>query len=60
MGYMQPIGSDPEMNTFLLIEYPVGCWYCETPEITAMVLKGPTESFFTRSVELAKSSRREG
>ncbi len=37
-GYMQPIGSDPDMNTFLLIEYPVGCWYCETPDITAMTL----------------------
>jgi hypothetical protein len=38
LGYMQPIGSDPDMNTFLLIEYPVGCWYCETPDLTAMVL----------------------
>jgi hypothetical protein len=37
-GYIQPIGSDPDMNTFLLIEYPVGCWYCEMPEITAMAL----------------------
>ena len=25
------------MNTFLLIEYPVGCWYCEMPEITGIV-----------------------
>jgi hypothetical protein len=37
-GFMQPLGDDPEMNAFLLIEYPVGCWYCEVPEVTAMVL----------------------
>jgi hypothetical protein len=37
-GYMQPIGTDPDMNTFLLIEYPVGCWYCETPDVTAILL----------------------
>lgn len=37
-GFMQPLGNDLEMGTFLLIEYPVGCWYCETPELSAMVL----------------------
>ncbi len=37
-GYMQPLGSELEMGTFLLIEYPVGCWYCEMPEITGIVL----------------------
>jgi hypothetical protein len=37
-GYMQPLGEDLECGSFLLIEYPVGCWYCEMPEITAMVL----------------------
>ncbi len=37
-GFMQPIGGDPDMNAFLLIEYPVGCWYCETPDITAMIM----------------------
>ena len=37
-GFMQPLGSNQEMNTFLLIEYPVGCWYCETPELVATVL----------------------
>jgi Tfp pilus assembly protein PilF len=37
-GYMQPLGDGQEMNSFLLIEYPVGCWYCETPELVAMVL----------------------
>jgi hypothetical protein len=36
-GYVQPLGDDPELTTFLLIEYPVGCWYCEQPEMTAIV-----------------------
>lgn len=38
-GFMQPIGEAAlEMNAFLLIEYPVGCWFCETPEATGIVL----------------------
>ena len=55
-GYMQPIGSDPEMNTFLLIEYPVGCWYCEMPDITAMVLiempSGKTHRFSREPIQV--------
>jgi hypothetical protein len=37
-GFMQPLGDDPEPSSFLLIEYPVGCWYCEAPETTGIVL----------------------
>ncbi len=38
-GYMQPLSDDQQDNTsFLLIEYPVGCWYCEMPEVTGIVL----------------------
>ena len=37
-GFMQPLGEDPELAAFLLIENPVGCWYCEMPELTHMVL----------------------
>lgn len=37
-GFMQPLTDDLEMNSFMLIEYPTGCWYCEAPEITAIVL----------------------
>jgi tetratricopeptide (TPR) repeat protein len=37
-GYMQPLGGGPELNSFLLLEFPVGCWYCEQPEMTALVL----------------------
>jgi hypothetical protein len=31
-GFMQPLTTDLNVFGFLLIEYPVGCWFCETPE----------------------------
>jgi tetratricopeptide (TPR) repeat protein len=37
-GFMQPLGPGREVTRFLLIEYPVGCWYCEMPEITGIIL----------------------
>ncbi len=37
-GYMQPLGDDLEVAAFLLIEYPVGCWYCEMPGLASIVL----------------------
>jgi hypothetical protein len=37
-GYMQPLGDDLEVSAFLLIEYPVGCWYCEMPGIANIIL----------------------
>jgi tetratricopeptide (TPR) repeat protein len=37
-GYLQPLGDDAELNAFLLVEYPIGCWYCEQPEPTAILL----------------------
>jgi tetratricopeptide (TPR) repeat protein len=37
-GTMQPLGEEQESGAFLLIEYPVGCWFCEMPEVTAIVL----------------------
>lgn len=36
-GFMQPLGDDIELSAFMLIEYPVGCWFCEVPEMTAIV-----------------------
>jgi tetratricopeptide (TPR) repeat protein len=36
-GFMQPLGDGEDLSGFLLIEYPVGCWYCEMPELTGMV-----------------------
>jgi hypothetical protein len=31
-GFMQPLTTDVAVSGFLLIEYPTGCWFCETPE----------------------------
>lgn len=36
-GFIQPVGDAQEFNGFLLLEYPVGCWFCETPEPTGLV-----------------------
>jgi hypothetical protein len=38
IGYMQPLGDELETGAFLLIEYPIGCWFCEVPEPTGIVL----------------------
>jgi hypothetical protein len=37
-GYMQPLGEDEVVNKFLFVEYPIGCWFCEMPELTGIVL----------------------
>jgi hypothetical protein len=36
-GFMQPLRDDAELTAFVLIAYPVGCWYCEMPELTGML-----------------------
>lgn len=36
-GFMQPLRDEAELTGFLLVEYPVGCWFCETPEPTGVV-----------------------
>jgi len=36
-GFMQPIGEG-DLHSFMLIEYPVGCWFCEVPEVTGIAL----------------------
>ena len=36
-GFMQPLREELELTGFLLVEYPVGCWFCESPEVTGMV-----------------------
>jgi tetratricopeptide (TPR) repeat protein len=38
LGFMQPLDENPELTSFMFIEYPVGCWYCEMPEVTGIVL----------------------
>ncbi len=37
IGFMQPLAEETELASFLVIENPVGCWYCEMPEITGMI-----------------------
>jgi hypothetical protein len=37
-GYMQPLSEELDVGSFMMIEYPVGCWFCEMPEITGIVL----------------------
>jgi hypothetical protein len=37
IGYMQPLGTDLDCVSFLLIENPVGCWYCEMPDMTGIL-----------------------
>jgi tetratricopeptide (TPR) repeat protein len=48
-GFIQPLGEDLELGTFMLIEYPVGCWYCEMPEMIGIVFvelpEGKTATF---------------
>jgi hypothetical protein len=36
-GFMQPLRDDADVAAFMFIEYPVGCWYCEMPEVTGIV-----------------------
>ena len=37
-GYMTPAsGTDADLSGFLLTEYPVGCWFCESPSPVQMV-----------------------
>lgn len=37
-GFMQPLTDELELNALMLIEYPTGCWFCEMPEVTGIVL----------------------
>lgn len=36
-GFMQPFTTDLDVETFMFLEYPIGCWYCETPEMTSII-----------------------
>ncbi len=38
IGYMQPLGSDLDCAAFMLVENPIGCWFCEMPTMTGIVL----------------------
>lgn len=37
-GFMYPIAADmTELTSFMLVEYPIGCWFCETPDPTSLL-----------------------
>jgi hypothetical protein len=36
-GFMQPVTMDIEVSGFMLVEYPIGCWFCETPEPSGLI-----------------------
>jgi len=36
-GFLQPLGDDPQAGNFVVLEFPIGCWFCETPDVTSMI-----------------------
>jgi tetratricopeptide (TPR) repeat protein len=53
MGFMQPVRDELSVTGFLMLEYPVGCWFCETPEATGLVsieLKAGTTAEFRKGL----------
>jgi hypothetical protein len=37
-GFMQPLGAEiSEAAAFLLVEFPIGCWFCEAPETAGII-----------------------
>jgi hypothetical protein len=36
-GFMQPVSMAPTVTGFMFIEYPIGCWFCETPEPAGII-----------------------
>ncbi len=37
-GFMSPLDEVGAVTVFLLVEFPIGCFYCQTPEPTGIVL----------------------
>jgi tetratricopeptide (TPR) repeat protein len=37
-GFMQPLDGQPEVSEFLLVENPIGCWFCEMPDVSGLVM----------------------
>jgi hypothetical protein len=40
IGHMQPLGPEAR-GAFMLVEHPVGCWWCEAPTTTEIVRVEP-------------------
>jgi hypothetical protein len=52
-GYIQPLSEDREIAVFMFIEYPVGCWCCEVPDVTQIVfveMPAGKNTIFTRGM----------
>jgi protein involved in temperature-dependent protein secretion len=52
-GFLHPLTDDLDCTSFLLVENPIGCWYCTAPDLTGMVfitMKENTTIRFTRDV----------
>lgn len=51
-GFMQPLGAElAETSAFLLIEFPIGCWFCEAPETAGIIYVSLPEG---KSVDVKK------
>ena len=54
-GFIQPLNEDLDLHEFMLIEYPIGCWYCEMPELNSIVfVELPEGKTFTNTKTLVK------
>lgn len=52
-GFMQPVKDGLAASGFLLLEYPVGCWFCEVPDPTGLLsveLKAGTTAEFRKGL----------
>jgi hypothetical protein len=38
IGFMQPLGQELNCAAFMLVENPIGCWFCEMPAMTGIVI----------------------
>jgi len=57
IGFVRPNGSGSEMTEFLVTEFPIGCWFCESPGPTQMVWvelsPNTTFDYMSGAVEIA-------
>ena len=55
------VGDDLECVAFLLIEFPIGCWFCETPGLTALVMvelpEGDSLTFTREPLEVTEKRK---
>src|SRR5439155_12326193 len=37
-GFMYPLSPDvSDLTSFMLVEHPIGCWFCEPPDPTGII-----------------------